>query len=413
MRLLLTSSAKDMRLVLRDPFGLLLWLGIPVMLLTLMNLAFGGGSTGGPKPRGILFIADQDGTMVSRMLGSAFGQGPMGEIFTVEQTTEQEGRRRLAKGDGSALVVVGKGFQSRILDNEPVTLTLVTNPTQSVLPAIAGETLKILAEGTHYIHLAAGGQIKQITGLSTGLNQAQFLTASLAVHRAIAEIRPYVDPPLLDVEFKTRVEEPKNTQPFNLTAIFFPGMMFMSLLFLTRGTSDGLWEELSHGTFQRWHACGAPTGTFVLARLLAATATAAGVALPALAASWLWLGVQVANWPAALGWVLACASCWYLIMLHLQILAGSARRGQILTSFVLFPSMLTGGSMLPFQMMPEGIAAAGKATPLGWMTANFDLILRGQATAGQVTGWLVMVCAASLALLALSGVQLRRKFLRG
>lgn len=125
------------------------------------------------------------------------------------------------------------------------------------------------------------------------------------------------------------------------------------------------------------------------------------------------LGVGVANWPAAVAWCAAGAAAWCLVMLLLQILAGSERAGEILTSFVIFPSMMLGGSMFPFAMMPRSLAAIGQASPLGWMVVRFDGILRGQASAAALAWDFVVIAAASLLLFALSGWLLRRTLLRG
>ena len=50
MHLLIASLRKEARRSLRDPFALALWLGIPFSILFLMNLAFGGNSSSGPRP---------------------------------------------------------------------------------------------------------------------------------------------------------------------------------------------------------------------------------------------------------------------------------------------------------------------------------------------------------------------------
>jgi ABC-type multidrug transport system permease subunit len=100
-------------------------------------------------------------------------------------------------------------------------------------------------------------------------------------------------------------------------------------------------------------------------------------------------------------------------MFELQILAGAEHRGEILTSAVLFPSMMIGGSMFGFAMMPESLARIGKATPLGWMVFRFDLILQGKASAGEVGLWFALMAAASALLFLFSGWHLRRRFLRG
>ena len=414
MQLIYSALRKDLRLLLRDPFALLLWLGIPVIILTVMNLAFGGSASSAPKPRGTLFLADHDDTLVSGMVGSAFSRGPLGELFTIEKIPEAEGRTRMAKGDGSALIVVPKGFQDRLLRNEPVALQLVTNPSQRILPAIAGESLQMLSEAVHYLHLVAGDQIRQFADRSGAPTEAQVIASSVAINRTITELSRYIDPLLLDVDIRQQAPAPeKKQQPFNFAAFLFPGMLFMTVLFLARGASDTLWEELTRGTLRRYQATGSPITVFLLARLLAAIAVATVLATLGLLGARLALDLPIANWPAAVSFVLAGAAVWYLVMLNFHILAGVESRGEILTSFVIFPSMMIGGAMFPFAMMPDSIAAIGKATPLGWMTFRFDTILRGQASAADVALWLAILAAVTLLLFGFTGWHLRRKFLQG
>jgi ABC-type multidrug transport system permease subunit len=414
MRLFLTALKKELRLIWRDRYGLALWLTIPVTILALMQLTFGGRASGGPKPRGTLLVADLDGTLLSGMLGSAFSQGPLGELFTVEKVDEREGRSRMARGDGSALIIVPKAFQARILMDEPVTLTLITNPSQRILPAIAGQSLEMLSEGVHYLHLVTGDLLKQLARSQGAPSEAQVVAASIAFNRLGTELRAYFDPLLLDVAVEEKKQPEKTpTQAFNLGEYLFPGMLFMTFLFMARGSSDGLWEETMRGTLRRYYASGGDEFTFLGGRLAASSIVAGIVALMGLAAARWLLGTGVANWPASVAWCVAGSAVWNLLMLILQILAGTERAGEILTSFVIFPSMMLGGSMFPFVMMPQALASIGKATPLGWMVVRFDGILRGQATAADVGWGLAAMALAGLLLSLFGGWFLRRKFLQG
>lgn len=414
MRLFLTALKKELRLIWRDRYGVALWLTIPVTILALMQLTFGGRASGGPKPRGTLLVADLDGTLLSGMLGTAFSQGPLGELFTVEKVDERQGRGKMARGEGSALIVVPKGFQDRLLLDEPVTLTLVTNPSQRILPAIAAQSLEMLSEAVHYAHLVTGDLLKQFARRQGTPSEAEVVAASIAFNRIGTELRAYLDPPLLEIAMEEK-KQPEQTpaQAFNLGQYLFPGMLFMTFLFMARGSSDGLWEETMRGTLKRYYAAGGGVFAFIGGRLAACSIVAAIVSVLGLAAAQWLLGTGVANWPAAVAWCAAGSAIWYLLMLILQILAGSERAGEILTSFVIFPSMMIGGSMFPFVMMPPALAAIGKATPLGWMVARFDSILRGQATAGEVGWGLAAMALAGSSLYVSGGWFLTRKFLRG
>jgi ABC-type multidrug transport system permease subunit len=412
MRLLIASFTKEARRASRDPFALALWIGIPFSVLLLMNLAFGGRSSSGPRPQGVVFVADQDETLLSGMVASAFSQGPLGEMFKPEKTSEADGRARMAKGEASALIILPKGLQAALLDNRPAAIRLVKNPSQRILPAIAGESLTMLSEAVHYLHLVAGDELRMVTGRTTSPTEAEVIRTSVAINAAVKRLGAYLDPLLLDIEIKEPPKKP-DEKPFNFFAALFPGIVFMSLLFIGRGVSDDIWDELQHGTLRRAQSAGLPLTLLLGGKLLATFSITLFIALFALIGGSVFAGVGVANWPAAVGWMMGGGAVWHLIMLILQILAGARNRGEILTSFVLFPSMMLGGSMFAFVMMPEFLARIGKLTPLGWMVVRFDAILQGTATASQVGWWFGVMTAATFILFALASRMLRWRFLRG
>jgi len=412
MRLFIASFIKELRRVSRDPFALALWIGIPFSVLFLMNLAFGGRSSSGPRPQGVLLVADHDGSFLSGMVVSAFSQGPLGEMFKPEKASEEDGRSRMAKGEGSALIILPKGFQDAVLNNRPAAIRLVKNPSQRILPAIAGESLTMLSEAVHYLHLVAGDELRMVTDRNTAPSDADVMKTSVAINHAIKRLGDYLDPLLLDIEIRKPPKKP-DVKPFNFFAALFPGIVFMSLLFIGRGTSDDIWDELQHATLRRTQSAGLPMDLFLGGKLLATLSITLFIALLALAGGSAFAGVGVANWPAAVGWMLGGGAVWYLIMLILQILAGARNRGEILTSFVLFPSMMLGGSMFAFAMMPEFLARIGRMTPLGWMVARFESILQGSATAPQVGLWFGLMTAATVVLFVMAARMLHWRFLRG
>ena len=61
MGFVLVSARKDLLRRLRDPAALVVWLGIPFVILTMMTLAFGSGFGGGPrKIQAHLLLVDAD-----------------------------------------------------------------------------------------------------------------------------------------------------------------------------------------------------------------------------------------------------------------------------------------------------------------------------------------------------------------
>jgi len=84
MRFVWISALKDLRILRRDPFSVLTWVGIPLCIGLLIHVIF-GGSGGQAQPQGVLLVADQDDTFASRMLAGAFGSDALGKMFTVEK----------------------------------------------------------------------------------------------------------------------------------------------------------------------------------------------------------------------------------------------------------------------------------------------------------------------------------------
>jgi len=157
MRFAFTSALKDLIRLRRDPMTLLLWLGIPTFIAVILVVTFGRGQ---PQPHGVLLIADEDAGLGATLIAAAFSQGPLGNMISVEKVTRADGRRRIDKGDGSALLIIPKGFTRAFLDGTPSKLQLIRNPTQRILPEIIEEALSMLADAGFYIQVVAGDQLR-------------------------------------------------------------------------------------------------------------------------------------------------------------------------------------------------------------------------------------------------------------
>ncbi|MFT6713595.1 MAG: hypothetical protein ACJAVJ_000874, partial [Planctomycetota bacterium] len=149
---------KDLLRRLADPTSLLLWLGIPLVLGSLMSLAFQQDSGSGPKA--LLLLADLDRSKISEMLAAPAG-GPDVPV-EIERVALEEGRARIEKGEATALVVLPKGFGDSILLNQPCTIEIVTNPAQTILPGIVIGMMETLTEAHFYAHRVLGDEIQMI-----------------------------------------------------------------------------------------------------------------------------------------------------------------------------------------------------------------------------------------------------------
>jgi ABC-type multidrug transport system permease subunit len=88
-------------------------------------------------------------------------------------------------------------------------------------------------------------------------------------------------------------------------------------------------------------------------------------------------GIPALRLPLALVWGAYAGGALFTYLVLIQVLSTSARGGQFLSSMVVFPLMMIGGSFFPFDVMPAWMARIGKLTPNGLAVAQIKEILFG------------------------------------
>lgn len=407
MRYVWATALKDLRRRLRDPLALALWVGIPLAVLTLLSLAFGGGEV---QPQARLLIADGDGSLVSGLLAGSLGQGPMSDLILVEEVAEEEGRRRIGAGDGSALLLIPPGFGAAVLESRPTRLTLLTNPAQSILPGIVEEALSLVADAVFYLQRLFGDELATLAGGppdgASTFPDTLVSATSVSINQLIGGVSDYLFPPRLDVT--VTVEEPEGQKRLDLGALFFQSMFFLAILFIAQGMSDDLWVEKRQGTLPRALTTPHGAASLLAGKLLAALLLLLVIALLGVGAGAALYGFPAAGvLPAAL-WAAASGLVLLVMFTLLQLFATSQKAGGLLSNLVLFPLMFLGGSFFPFEAMPGWLAAIGRRLPNGWALEQFKAILGGDATAAALAPG-----AAGLLTATAVGAWLAARRLRG
>lgn len=373
MRFVLASARKDLRRLRRDPIALSVWLGIPVVVSLLLSVVFGGGGAG-PALHGVLLVADEDRTPASAQLTLMFGYGELAKMIAIEQVSRAAGRERLDRGGASALLIVPRGFQEAWRNRRPFELTLVKNPSQRIVPNVIEQALATLAESGLF------GREAALTG----------------------------EPP---VRIETTVVPVDSRPPPDYRLLLMHGALFMVTLFMTMGLAGGVWKERTQGALRRLAASPASVAGYLAGKGLAMSVVLAGLGA---------LGVAVAVWlaPAPLHnagwaflWVVCSGVAMFLWFLVLQTAASSERAAHLLASFFTLPLIMLGGSMFPFEMMPQGLASIGRLTPNGWALTEYKAMLDGSMGAARLALDFLGVAAASALAMWLAARRVRARFL--
>ena len=373
MRFVLTAAAKDIRRRLADPAALAFWIGIPLVLAGMLSFI---GNTGGDTLRAKVLLVDRDNTTISGLLPAAVRQG--NTPIDIEPVSMEEGRRRIADGEATALLVIPAGFQNAVIGTGTATLELVTNPAQRLLPDIVRQSLDVLVDAAFYGRQLFGDQLQRLSQTTQGPpTSADVAAIAAAINDRLAALQGVLLPPVINLTVNT--ERPQ--APLNFGQLFLPGMLFMSFLFIAQGMSFDVWEEKREGTLRRLLTTPQSAGRFLLGKLLASLGVTTIVALAGLVAAVFWFDLAWTRIPAALLWCAFVSGALVALITLLNLFAGTQRGAEMLSGIVTFPLMMLGGSFFPFEAMPAWMAAAGQWTPNGLGVARLKELLYGDASA--------------------------------
>jgi len=377
MRFFLAAAGKDLRRLRRDPMALVLSAAVPLVVALLLKIAFGGDA----PPTATLLVADHDDSLVSGLLVGSFSQGPLADMVLTETVTESEGRKRLDKGDGTALLVIPAGFGNAVLENTPTALVLVKNPAESILPLILEESLGLVVDAAFYLQILFGDTIAPLIdgpeeGLATFPDQ-DLIAVTESINGAMGNISGVLFPPVIQVTIDAT--DTSATAGMNFGALFLPGFLIMAVLFGAQGMSTDIWQEVESGALKRVLTTPARVSEFLLGKTAAGFLFAGVLGVVGLIAAQLIFGVHVHGFAVAALWAAATGAVLFLLFLTVQLFSKTARGGNILTGAVVFPLAMAGGSFFPFEAMPDWLAAAGRLTPNGWALEVFKTVLRGEA----------------------------------
>ncbi|MEM7200512.1 MAG: ABC transporter permease [Planctomycetota bacterium] len=404
---------KDLLRAWSDPAGLLITLCIPLAIGGLMTMATGGSD--GPTPKARLLVVDEDDSIVSQFLVGALGRGEGGGVIDAELVEPAVGRSRIDAGEASALLLIPAGFGRALLDETPSELQLLTNPAQRILPGILQETLEMGVDAAFYLQRVVGPQLRTLRDAISSddaqvaaFPEAEVARLSIEMRRAIQRVESYLFPPAIELSVEaapTAANEAAPKPSYGL--LFFPGVVLMALFFAAQNQSEDLWRERRLGTLRRAMSASALSARSLLfGKVLAGVVVLGGLVAVVLALGAAYHRLPLAVLPAAWLWATVAGGVLLLLMMLVQLHASSQRGAAILSSALVFPLLMVGGSFFAFEAMPSWMASIGRYTPNGWALERLkDILLQRSdaaalavalGVAGLVGGVLLLVCARAM-----------------
>jgi ABC-type Na+ efflux pump permease subunit len=389
MHFALVSLRKDLARWWRDRTAILIWLGIPFLIGGLITSMIDGNDGG--KPTGTLLIADLDDGLLSGLVAGAFGQGGLGELIVVENVTVEEGTRRIEAGEASGFLTIPEGFTDAFISGTPVTLTLKTNPAQTILPGIIQDVTEILLDLGFYAQQLLGDEFAEIKDTDLEGAPADLFVADISVRiqDKMEAVAPKIFPPLIDIEI---VEPPPAEPQPDIALLFLPGIVLMAALFTVNSLAADFWTERDTGTLRRLVSVPGQLGAFVTGKAMAAGIVVAFIVTVSLVAGFLYHGVAWSKLPSSVSFVTAAGIGLFAWFAGLQMLFPNQKAATLVTSIMLFPLLMAGGSFFPLAALPEWMQAIGRMAPNGFVADRLTREL-SSATAWSfdLGSWLIVL----------------------
>ena len=406
MRFLALTVIKEIKRRFNDPLGLIMWLMIPLFLGGMLTSVLGGAS--GPTPKAVLLLTDLDDTFISQAIPQALSGGQLADMIEIQEVSRDVGNTRINDDDGSAHLVIPKGFSEAYLNKQPIALELTTNPAQQISPKIIQDVLASLLDLGHYIQLVLGDEIKLIVDGDASADLSITEVAAM-ISGKIEKLGPYAFPPVIEVVDETPVPE---GQSFNLTLLMFPGVLVMAVVFAGQGISGIYWQDREKGILQRWRA--GPNGMWVYwTGLFIASMFILGlVTFPILLGGFYLIDIPYTKLAPSLLWIMLTGPLLFGTLVLVQVMAPSRRAGGVISTLLVFPLLMVGGSFFPKETLPSFIRQFSDYTPNGQILEPLKQYFLGTYGLSGLFSTLLPLMAVTIALIAVASVIADRKELR-
>jgi ABC-type multidrug transport system permease subunit len=405
MHFVFLSAIKDLRRMRREPLALATWIGTP-LIVSLLLVAFFGHEQ--PKPQGLVMIADQDKTFLSALVLHAYTQDKLGEMFTVQLVPLEEGRRRINSGDGSALVIIPKGFSQTVLGRNTAKMQLITNPSQSILPGIVESVTSLLVEGVWRVQQFTGDDLNQFSS-DREPSDADIAASSARFRSLFTGMRKYLDPPVIKVDVEV-VETNPGRRQIDMSAAMFPSMTFLAVLFLAFGMTSDLWKEKGFGTLRHVAVTPGSVAGFLAGKVLAIWIIFALVGSVSLLCGKFLIRAEIHGALLGVLWITAFGGAMYILLVLVNTFFQSQRGATMLSNLLVMTLSMLGAGFFPFEIMPGSLAKIGRWMPNGWALLRYRDILSGQASPAGLAAAFGGVLAVTALLFAIAARRLRWKF---
>ena len=407
-----TIAFKGIRQYFKDRTAVLLSLLLPIVLITIFALMYGGiGKTEKSRPLSLLF-ADQDNTELSKEVFTTLNDQDGVQLFT---KSYDEATDLIKKGKNSAVLVLYKGFQDSVEAGDKAPMELFYDEAKKIEMGLLQQALWSDLFG---ITLKKGMKEKVnawIKEKNPNLTDTELLTIQTQVEEQFSDFEQSEDSETLEensnLPMTAIVNEEKNGNLGLIQAI--AGVAIMMLLFSVSGSSASLLKEKEDGTFRRLLVSPISPSSILYGKMLSTLFMAILQLIVMFLYSWLVLGLDIfINLPALILMILAAAIACTSFGIFMATICKSRKQVESLSTLVILVISALGGSMMPLVFMPEIMHKLAVISVNYWAIEGFFDIFWRQLPLSEIYPKMLVLLGIGAVLTTISVISFKRNLLK-
>lgn len=324
-RQLWTMTLSDLRQRVRDRSVIIFGIVVPLALMSVMNLTFGGVQEGELQRVTVAASVPQGDPLAAALLEAVAGSGAV--PVTLEQVDEEDVRDRARDGAADLGLVVPDGFGEAVQQGRPVTVRAIEGDGAGL------ETDVLLSVVQAILDRFAEGARTAAAGAAAGLPPGRLT--------ALAELVVTTAPPATLVEGQAAAEQ------LSTSAALVAGQAGLFLLFTVGFGVLGLLTEREQGTLARLRSMPMRPGLVVAAKALVGYILGVVATTVLLLAGSMLFDVSFGP-PALVGVLVLCAvAAGTSLLFVVARVARTAEQASVAQSILAITLGMAGGAFFP------------------------------------------------------------------
>jgi len=387
-------ALKDLRLLIRDRFGLFWIFVFPLVFALFFGTIFGsGGGSRGAIQVVVIDDANNDGSraFIEKLVG-ADGLGVAEEDAGIDL---QAARELVQKGERVAYIRLPEGYGGNAFalftPDAGKLIEIGIDPSRSAERGlIQGMVSQLAFQGAFTQFNDDQAMATQIAAFRTNLKSADGMTiadrmvldtfmGSLdnMLQQTDMQLMPAGEDategpsmaPVVEVVEVTRDMSGRPRSSFELT---FPSSIVWALMGCVATFSLSMVRERTMGTLLRLRVAPLSFAQILAGKALACFLACTVVEVVLLTIGWAMLGVRIANWPLMLATLVFSALCFTGIMMSISVIGKTENAVAGAGWGVLMPFAMVGGGMIPLVAMPEWLLSVSHFSPFKWAIYSLE-----------------------------------------